>query len=162
MPKEGISRREYRTRKFGSCERSLELDAKVTAVGESEGIYFAFDKTERTPNTVDAHRLIWLAGQNDCQDAVVEALFRAYFTEGQDIDNQQTLFALVADAGLNPQASEEMLNSDDGMEVISNCREMCQRQQVNGVPFLIINNVITLSGAQAPEIFLDAFKQVHP
>jgi len=62
MPKEGISRKEYRVRKFGSWERSLELDAKVIAVGESERIHFAFDKTERTPNTVDAHRLIWLAG----------------------------------------------------------------------------------------------------
>jgi hypothetical protein len=60
MPKEGISRKEYRTRKFGSWERSLELDAKVIAVGQTEGINFAFDKIERTPNTVDAHRLIWL------------------------------------------------------------------------------------------------------
>ncbi len=69
MPKEGISRKEYRTRKFDSWEYSLELDANIFAFGESEGTYFAFDKAERTPNTVDAHRLIWLAGQNDCQDA---------------------------------------------------------------------------------------------
>ena len=85
MPKEGISRREYRIRKFGSWERSLELDARVVAVGETEGIHFAFDRIERTPNTVDAHRLIWLADQQGCQDAVVEALFVAYFTEGRDI-----------------------------------------------------------------------------
>src|SRR5580704_3196218 len=60
MPKEGISRREYRTKKFGSWEQSLELDAKMIAVGNEEGIHFAFDKMERTPNTLDAHRLIWL------------------------------------------------------------------------------------------------------
>src|SRR6056297_3820991 len=96
MPKEGISRKEYRTRQFGSWERSLELDAKVIAVGESEGIHFAFDKTERTPNTVDAHRLIWLADQHGCQDAVVEGLFRAYFTEGRDIGNQQTLIDVAS------------------------------------------------------------------
>src|SRR6056297_2324918 len=96
MPKEGISRKEYRTRESGSWERSLELDAKVIAVGESEGIYFAFDKTERTPNTVDAHRLIWLAGEHDRQDAVVEGLFRAYFTEGRDIGNQQTLIDVAS------------------------------------------------------------------
>jgi predicted DsbA family dithiol-disulfide isomerase len=58
MPKEGISRREYRTRKFGSWERSLELDARVIEVGKVEGIEFGFDKIERTPNTLDAHRLI--------------------------------------------------------------------------------------------------------
>ena len=161
MPKEGISRKEYRTRKFGSWERSLELDAKVIAVGESEGIHFAFDKTERTPNTVDAHRLIWLADQHGCQDAVVEALFRAYFTEGQDISNRQTLIDVVAEGGLDGQASKEMLNSDVGMEVLSSGREMSQRHQVNGVPFFIINNAITLSGAQAPETFLDAFNQAN-
>src|SRR5688572_18180858 len=61
MPKEGISRRDYRIRKFGSWERSLELDARVTAAGEGEGIDFAFDRIERTPNTLDAHRLVWLA-----------------------------------------------------------------------------------------------------
>src|SRR4051794_10106772 len=61
MPKEGISRREYRTRKFGSWERSLDLDARVIEVGKSEGIHFAFDQIERTPNTLNAHRLIWLA-----------------------------------------------------------------------------------------------------
>ncbi|QDT59479.1 DSBA-like thioredoxin domain protein [Stieleria bergensis] len=161
MPKEGISRKEYRTRKFGSWERSLELDAKVVAVGESEGIYFAFDKTERTANTVDAHRLIWLANQDDCQDAVVEALFRAYFTEGQDIGNQQTLIDVTAEAGLERQAAEAMLNSDDGLDVISNGREISQRHHVDGVPFFIINNAVTLPGAQTPEIFLDAFKQVN-
>ena len=161
MPKEGISRREYRTRKFGSWERSLELDAKVIAVGESEGIHFDFDRSGRTPNTVDAHRLIWLAGQNDCQDAIVEALFRAYFTDGKDIGNRQTLIDVAAEGGVNRQAFEEMLNSDDGMDVITNGREMSQRHQVNGVPFFIINNAITLSGAQAPETFLDAFNQAN-
>ncbi len=159
MPKEGISRREYRTRKFGSWERSLELDAKVIAVGESEGIHFAFDKTEKTPNTVDAHRIIWLASQKGCQEAIVEALFRAYFTDGKDIGNQQTLIDVTAEAGLDRQASEDMLNSDEGMGVIAQAGEPSQRHQVDGVPFFIINNAITLPGAQAPETFLDVFKQ---
>ncbi len=61
MPKEGISRQEYRTKKFGSWERSQQLDAQVAAAGDAEGIHFAFDRIERTPNTVDAHRLIGLA-----------------------------------------------------------------------------------------------------
>jgi len=159
MPKEGISRREYRIRKFGSWERSLELDAKVIAVGESERINFAFDKMERTPNTVDAHRLIWLADQHDCQDAVVEALFRAYFTEGKDIGNQQTLIDVVAEAGLERKFAETVLNSETGLEVIVQAGERSQQYQVDSVPFFIINNAVTLSGAQVPETFLDAFKQ---
>jgi len=89
MPKEGVSRREYRTRKFGSWERSQELDAQVAEAGEAEGIHFAFDRMERTPNTLEAHRLIWLADTEGVQDAVVESLFRAYFTDGRDISNPQ-------------------------------------------------------------------------
>jgi len=161
MPKEGISRKEYRIGKFGSWERSLELDAKVIAVGESEGILFAFDKTERTPNTVDAHRLIWLADQHGCQDAIVEGLFRAYFSEGRDIGDQQTLIDVAAEVGLDRQFAEEMLNSEAGLDVIAQAGERSQRHQVDGVPFFIINNAITLSGAQAPETFLDAFKQAN-
>ena len=159
MPKEGISRKEYRIRKFGSWERSLELDAKVVAVGETEGIHFAFDRIERTPNTVDAHRLIWLADQQGCQDAVVEALFRAYFIEGRDISNRQTLIDVVAEAGLERQLAEAMLNSEEGMDAIKEAEELSRRHRVDGVPFFIINNKITLSGAQQPDAFLDAFRQ---
>jgi predicted DsbA family dithiol-disulfide isomerase len=63
MPKGGMDRKQYRTAKFGSWERSLTLDAQVAAVGATEGIAFAFDKIRRTPNTLDAHRLIRLAGE---------------------------------------------------------------------------------------------------
>lgn len=159
MPKEGISRKEYRTRKFGSWERSTELDAKVSAVGEAEGIHFAFDKIDRTPNTVDAHRLIWFADQHGCQDAVVEALFRSYFTDGQDIGDRQTLIDIVTEAGLERQAAETILNSDEGMDVIANAREMSQRHGVDGVPFFIVDQKITLAGAQDSETFVEAFKQ---
>jgi len=158
MPREGISREEYRTRKFGSWKRSRELDANVSTVGESEGIHFAFDNMERTPNTVDAHRLIWLANEHDCQNAIVEALFRAYFTEGQDIGNRQTLINVVAEAGLDQQAAEGMLESDEGMDVIVIAREMSKR---HSVPFFIINDTITLSGAQDSEMFISAFRQVQ-
>ena len=108
----------------------------------------------------DAHRLIWLADQHGCQDAVVEALFRAYFTDGRNISNCQTLIDVVSEAGLERQVAESMLGSDEGMDVISNARELSQRHGVTGVPFFIINNAITLSGAQEPETFRDAFKQV--
>jgi predicted DsbA family dithiol-disulfide isomerase len=160
MPKEGISRKEYRTRKFGSWERSLELDAQVAAAGAGEGISFAFTRIERTPNTLDAHRLIWLADQQSVQDAVMEALFRAYFTEGRDISNRQTLIDVVAEAGLDRNRAEAVLNSNDGLEAIKEAEGLSRRHRVDGVPFFIINNEITLSGAQQPDAFLDAFGQV--
>jgi predicted DsbA family dithiol-disulfide isomerase len=159
MPKEGISRKEYRTQKFGSWERSLELDAKLVAVGATEGIPFAFDRIDRTPNTVDAHRLIWLAGQQGGQDAIVEALFRAYFTEGRDISNRQTLIDVVAEADLDRQRAEGVLNGDEGMDAIKVAEEQVRRFRVDGVPFFIVNGEITLSGAQPADAFLAALNQ---
>jgi predicted DsbA family dithiol-disulfide isomerase len=159
MPKEGISRQEYRTRKFGSWERSLELDARVVEVGKAEGIDFAFDKIERTPNTLDAHRLIWLADQMGIQDAVVEALFRAYFTDGRDISNRQTLRDVVAEAGLDRARAEGVLNGGDGLGAIKEAGELARRLRVEGVPFFIVNGKLALSGAQQPDAFLEAFRQ---
>jgi predicted DsbA family dithiol-disulfide isomerase len=159
MPKEGVARKEYRTKKFGSWERSLELDAQMVAVGETEGIHFAFDRTERTPNTLDAHRLIWLADKEGIQDAVVEALFRAYFTEGRDISNRQTLIDVVAEAGLDRHRAEAVVNSDEGMEAITEADGLSRRHRVDGVPFFIVNGGITLGGAQPPEAFLEAFRK---
>ena len=159
MPKEGISRREYRIRKFGSWERSLALDAKIIAVGETEGIHFAFDRIERTPNTLDVHRLIWLADKQCCQDAVVETLFQAYFTVGRDICNRQTVIDVVAEAGLARQLAAGVLNSEEGMDAIKEAEELSRQRRVSGVPFFIVNKEITLSGAQQPNVFLEAFRQ---
>ena len=159
MPKEGISRREYRTKKFGSWEHSQELDARLVAVGQEEGIQFAFDRIERTPNTLDAHRLISLAERQRVQDAVVEALFRAYFTEGRDISRQETLLEVVAKAGLDQQEAEALLNSDDGLEAITEANALARRFRVDGVPFFLINGEFSLSGAQQPDRFLEAFDQ---
>src|SRR5262249_46461290 len=149
--------REYRTKKFGSWERSQELDARVGAVDVAEGIHFAFDRIERTPNTLDAHRLIGLAERQGVQDAVVEALFRAYFTEGRDIGNCQTLLDVVAGAGLDRHEVEELLNSDDGLEGMKDGDALARRFRVDGVPFFIVNDTLTLSGAQQPDAFLEAF-----
>lgn len=159
MPGGGIDRREYRTQKFGSWERSQELDAHVAAVGESEGIQFAFDRIERTPNTLDAHRLIWLAEKEGVQDAVVEALFRAYFSDGRDISQRQTLVDVVVEAGLDRAKAEVLLRGDEGLDAIQQAQQLARRHQVDGVPFFIVNGQITLSGAQQPAAFLEAFRQ---
>jgi predicted DsbA family dithiol-disulfide isomerase len=160
MPKEGISRREYRTKKFGSWERSLELDARLATVGKEEGIDFAFDRIERTPNTVDAHWLICRAHKEGVQDAVVEALFRAYFTEGRDISNSRTLLDVVIKADLGRNKSEAVLK-DDGMETLKEAEGLSHRHLVDSVPFFIINGEITVDGAQHPDAFLEAFRRAE-
>jgi predicted DsbA family dithiol-disulfide isomerase len=159
MPKEGVSRREYRSKKFGSWERSQELDARLVAVGEAEGIRFAFHRIERTPNTLDAHRLVALAERRGVQDGVVEALFRAYFTEGRDISDCQILLDVVAEAGLDRHEAEAVLNGDDCLEAIQDADALARRFGVDGVPFFIVNGTLTLSGAQQPDMFLEMFQR---
>jgi predicted DsbA family dithiol-disulfide isomerase len=160
MPNEGQNRKEYRTAKFGSWERSLALDAQVTEMGLAEGIPFAFDRIERTPNTLDAHRLIWLADKEGVQDPVVEALFRAYFIEGRDISNPQLLLDVVVGAGLDRGRAKALLQSDDGVTAIRAAEQQAHRDGVQGVPFYVVNNQLVLSGAVEPSTFLDAFDRV--
>jgi predicted DsbA family dithiol-disulfide isomerase len=160
MPREGTSRKEYRIRKFGSWERSMQLDANIVATGKDEGILFDFDRMERTPNTVDAHRLIWVADKEGVQDAVVEALFLAYFTDGRDICNRQTLIDVIAAAGLDRAKAEAVLDGDEGIEAINDAGAEARRLRVDSVPFFVVNGKITLSGAQQPDTFLEAFRQV--
>lgn len=94
MPPEGMDRRSYRSAKSGSCERAQRLDERVAMVRREGGITSRHDLTERTPRTFDAHRLIWLAGREGVQDAVVEALFAAYFSRGRDIGDLEVLAAV--------------------------------------------------------------------
>ncbi|AMV40154.1 DsbA family oxidoreductase [Planctomyces sp. SH-PL62] len=157
MPREGIERREYRIRKFGSWERSQGLDAQVAAAGRGEGIAFNFDRQSRTPNTLDAHRVIWLAGERGVQDAVAEALFLAYFTEGRDLADRETLAEIAAGAGLTQV--EELLAGDKGLDVVRAGEEQARHLGVSGVPFFVVNGKVALSGAQPPELFLQAFEQ---
>ena len=160
MPRAGVERRAYRAAKFGSWERSLELDARLAAVGAGEGIEFAFDRIARTPNTLDAHRLIRLAGERGVQDAVVEALFRAYFTLGRDIGDRGTLLELAAGAGLDRDLAAVELDGADGLEAIRAVEGEARRLGVQSVPFFVVNGELALAGAQEPGAFLAAFERV--
>jgi predicted DsbA family dithiol-disulfide isomerase len=160
MPPEGLDRRQYRTAKFGSWERSQELDAHVATIGAREGITFAFGRMHRTPNTFNSHRLIWLAGQAGVQDAVVEALFRGYFTEGCDLGDRQVLLDLVAQGGLERRHAENLLAGNGGIQEVQMAQAQARTLGVQGVPFFLVNGRVVLSGAQEPGVFLDAFQKL--
>jgi predicted DsbA family dithiol-disulfide isomerase len=159
MPREGFDRKSYRIRKFGSWERSQELDAHVAAAGRGEGIAFNFDRMGRTPNTIDSHRIIWLAGERGVQNAVVEALFQAYFTDGRDLSDRATLAAIAAEAGLDLADVNELLAGDRGLDVVRAGEEKAPSLGVSGVPFFVVDGRVGLSGAQPPELFMQAFEQ---
>lgn len=157
MPPQGIERRAYRIAKFGSWERSLALDAQVATAGQVEGIEFVFDKMTRTPNTFDAHRLIWLAQKMGVQDAIVELLFRAYFSEGLNLNDLSTLIALATKAGIGTDA-ERMLVSDEGRSDVQEEEARYKSLGVSSVPSFFFNGRFAFAGAAEPPLLADAIR----
>jgi predicted DsbA family dithiol-disulfide isomerase len=160
MPPEGMERRLYRIRKFGSWERSQELDAQLTGLGAQEGLTLRYDLMTRTPNTLDAHRLIWLAGQNGCQDAVVEALFAAYFVEGRDIGAHATLADIASRSGLEAVRVEQFLQSGEAVAEVRKYEEVAREAGITGVPAFIANRRPLFMGAQPPDVIVSALRSV--
>ena len=161
MPREGVERRAYRIGKFGSWERSLELDDQVGRAAAGEGIAFDSDKMARTPNTFDAHRLVWLAGERGVQDGVVEALFKAYFSDGRDLSDRAILAAVAVEGGLDAGAVDSLLSGDEGRAAVQDAEERGRRLGITGVPFVVIDGEVALSGAQPPEMFRSAIEQAR-
>ncbi|WP_422923943.1 DsbA family oxidoreductase [Singulisphaera sp. PoT] len=161
MPADGVDRKTYRIAKFGSWERSQMLEARVAEAGLAVGLQFAFDRIERTPNTLDAHRLIALADELGVQDAVVEAIFRAYFIEGRDISNASTLLDIAADAGLDRGRAEALLAGDEGVAEIRAADEHARRSGVQGVPYFVVNDRVVIPGAAGTPAFLSILSRLE-
>lgn len=154
MPEGGVERGEYLQRKFGG--RSTQIYARVSAAGAAVGIPFAFDKVTRQPNTLAAHSLIALAAGAGLQDAVLEAFFNAYFIDGRDLTSSPTLTEIACGAGLASAEVEACLASPRAREQVQAEDEEARRIGVEGVPFFIINRRHTISGAQDPQVLLEA------
>ncbi|WP_342642259.1 DsbA family oxidoreductase [Rhodoligotrophos ferricapiens] len=155
IPAEGVDRKAYLARKFGSEERVAEIHEQIKAAGESVGISFAFDLIARSPNTLSAHRLIHAAPTADIQDRLVERLFALYFTEGRDIGNAIVLADAAADAGLERAAAAQLIAGDDGLNAVRQEISAAQNAGIRGVPCFIFGQRYAVSGAQPPELMAD-------
>ena len=112
-----------------------------------------------TPNTLAGHRLLWWAEQQNHQDHLAEALFRAYFTEGRDVGRHDVLAEIAAEVGL-PQADARIfLDSEAGKKEVDEEALKGIKLGLQGVPFFVVNDVPALSGAQMPQTFLEVFQQ---
>jgi predicted DsbA family dithiol-disulfide isomerase len=160
MPSEGMDRKEYLVRKFGPG-RSGGVYSAVEQAGASEDIAFRFDRIARSPNTVNAHRLIQFAHQEGGQDPVVEALFRAYFLDGRDIGEIAVLADIAAEAGRDRDRALDYLQSGADREQIVAQDEKARSLGVTGVPCFIIDRKYAISGAQLPEVFHQVFDLVN-
>jgi predicted DsbA family dithiol-disulfide isomerase len=153
MPKQGISREEYRKAKFGSIERSRSLDARVAAEGEGEGIAFAFERMQRTPNTTAAHQLIDLAQKQGKGTPVVDALFKAYFEDARDIGDAAVLADIASRAGVSGWPQQADSKQVEALE------EDVRNLGISAVPTFIVNRKLGVSGAHPPEALAQAIQE---
>jgi predicted DsbA family dithiol-disulfide isomerase len=159
MPREGVERAQYRLAKFGSAERSRQLDERITETACTVGLEFHLDRLTRTPNTLDAHRLIRLAGQHGVQDGVVEALFEGYFCDGGDVGNAEVLTRLGVEGGLERDDITTMLASDAGLKEVAAADRMARNAGIQGVPSFALQGHVLFSGAVPADEMAQAFRR---
>jgi len=159
LPASGVPRKQYLENKFGGPERAKEIYARVLAAGKRAGIDFAFDAIQVQPNTTNAHRMLQFAAERGKQDEMAEVIFRRYFLEGADLSNTQTLADMAQQAGLNRDEAAAYLASDANSELIKEQDRRARAIGVEGVPFFIFNQRLALSGAQPPEVIVEAMEK---
>lgn len=157
VPREGISREEYLTTKFGSVEKYAHIAQRVAAAASEEGLTYAIDKVSRQPNTTDAHRLIYWADKIGKAPQMKQKLMNLYFTEGADLTSRDVLAKAATDIGLG-DVREKLDNETDTAEIE---REALAAKEagIQGVPMFIFGGKFAVSGAQAPDYLAQAIER---
>ncbi|MEO9189831.1 MAG: DsbA family oxidoreductase [Acetobacteraceae bacterium] len=158
MPKEGRDRTAYRIAKFGA-ERAATLDTNIVEAADAVGLSFHPELMTRTPNTLDAHRLIWLAGKDGVQDAAMEAVFAAYFIQGRDIGDPAVLAECGTAAGLDASDVRAFLASEQISAEMRAADRAAREAGVNGVPSFFLDGYGLFSGAQPAEQMAEALRR---
>jgi predicted DsbA family dithiol-disulfide isomerase len=160
VPPEGMNRGEYIAKKFGSLSALDAAHKRLEDMGKAEGIAYAFDKITRSPNTINAHRLVRFATEAGKQSDVVTRLFSANFTEGRDVGNLETLADIAGEAGMDRAATLARLQSNEGRDEVMAEIQDAYRIGVTGVPTFILAQRYGVVGAQSVEALTDAIRQV--
>lgn len=151
MPAAGVAKRAYLEEKFGGKARVDAIHERLREVARNAGVDMDPDKPQRMPNTLNAHRLIHWAGIEGVQQAVVNALMRAYWTEGRDIGDLPTLADIAGENGMDREATLRLLQSDADADDIAARDQDARHKGVNAVPTFLIAQKYVVSGAQPPE-----------
>jgi predicted DsbA family dithiol-disulfide isomerase len=160
IPREGISREQYLTTKFGSPERYKGIAQRVSAAAAAEGLTYAMDKISRQPNTLDAHRMIRWADEIGKAAEMKQRLMDLYFTAGADLTNHAVLAQAAADIGLDAEATRKALASDKDIAEIEREALSAKEAGIDGVPCFIFGGKFAISGAQAPEYLAEAIERM--
>jgi predicted DsbA family dithiol-disulfide isomerase len=160
MPPEGMDRRAYLEAKFGGKAGAAEVYARIDAAARQTGLEIDWARIDRTPNTLDAHRLIHWAGIEGRQIAVVSALFRAYFLEGRDIGTADVLADIADSAEMDAAAIRRLLAGDADAEAIAARDAHARERGVTGVPTHIVAEKHVVPGAQPTDLWLQLIDEI--
>lgn len=160
MPPDGMDRQNYLVAKFGSRNDAARVYARIAEAAEAAGVNIDFEGIKRTPNTLNAHRLIHWAGIEHRQTLVVAALFRAYFEGGRDIGADDVLTDIAREAGLDGTMVHRLLSGDADIEDIRARDTHARDRGVTGVPTFVVGNRHVLPGAQPSELWEKAIDEI--
>ncbi|GGJ40842.1 DsbA family oxidoreductase [Deinococcus roseus] len=160
VPEGGVDHLEHLSKKFGSRERVEQMQDMITQKAKDAGWEYRFDRVTISPNTINAHRLARFAQERGKQTEITELLFRAYFTEGKNLSDLDTLTELGVQAGLDREEVAAYLHSNQDVQDIRTFDQHIKRQGVQGVPFFIVNGYAVANGAMPPEHFQNAIQEV--
>jgi predicted DsbA family dithiol-disulfide isomerase len=159
IPREGISREEYLTTKFGSPERYRGIAQRVADAAAAEGLTYAIDKIKRQPNTLDCHRLILWAGESGNAACMKQRLMDIYFTEGGDLTDREVLVGAAADCGLDTDVVRRRLAGEDDVARVEQAARSATEAGINGVPCFVLGGVLAVQGAQSPDDLAQAIER---
>ena len=159
VPREGISREQYLTTKFGSVDRYKGMAQRVAAAAAEEGLTYALDKIARQPNTLDCHRLILWAGNTGDPGRMKQRLMELYFSEGADLSDPEVLVGAAIVCGMDGGLVRRLLASDADVERVTREAEQAKEAGIDGVPCFILGGLLAVSGAQAPDYLAGAIKR---
>lgn len=160
MPPGGMDRRAYLEAKFGGQAGAVQAYLPVQEAAEASGLTINFERMARTPNTLDAHRLIHWAGIEGRQTAVVSALFRAYFTEGRDIGDREVLANIAGVCEMDPDMVARLFESGADADDIRARDADARAKGVNAVPTFVVAGRHVVPGAQPVELWLRVIDEI--
>ena len=159
VPREGISREEYLTTKFGSVDRYKANAQRIVAAAREDGLTYNLDAIARQPNTIDCHRLILWSGATGDPARMKQRLMELYFTEGADLSDPQVLIGAARDCGMDADDVRAWLATDKDVAVVEAEAQAAKDAGIDGVPCFILGGVLAVSGAQAPEYLASAIER---